>query len=107
MAGYTSNCMIKDVKIPPTIGAAIRFITSAPASHGADHPTHTAIDILYPNSHNNPKAPINEKETAKKTINVLINDRVLIYKRKKMIKTMRETRINSRWGDAAGARDLF
>ena len=31
MAGYTSSSRTKDVKIPPTIGAAIRFITSEPA----------------------------------------------------------------------------
>jgi len=30
-AGYTSNSRTKEVKMPPTIGAAIRFITSEPA----------------------------------------------------------------------------
>lgn len=30
MAGYTTNSKTNDVKIPPIIGAAMRFITSAP-----------------------------------------------------------------------------
>ncbi len=30
MAGYTSSTTTTDVMMPPTIGAAIRFITSAP-----------------------------------------------------------------------------